>query len=313
MTIKVAFIGAGYMATEHARAFGDIADVELCGIYSRTRSRAEKLATARSVKRVCDSINRLYQETRAELVVIAVPELAVREACIAAFKHPWQCLVEKPAGYDVANAQAILDAAVKYQRRAYVALNRRHYSSTQAVVNDLPSHPGRRLVHVIDQESARTALESGQPRTVVENWMYANSLHLVDYFSIFCRGELIAVENHGVWRPLEACFVVSTLAYSSGDIGIYEAIWEGPGPWAVTVTTSTRRWELRPLEQAFFQDHGSRKSEPIAPHAWDISFKPGLRLQAEQAIRAVRREAHALPSLQQALDSMKIISRIYGR
>ena len=312
MAIKVAFIGAGYMAAEHAKAFRDIPKVELSGVYSRTRSRADGFAQMHSVELVCDSVDQLYDMTQAHLVVIAVPELSVREVCIAAFKHPWKCLIEKPAGYNVPDAERILDASLKYGRQAYVALNRRHYSSTRAVLSDLIDHPGQRLVHILDQESPLAALQSGQPVTVVENWMYANSLHLVDYFSMLCRGELLAVDNYTEWRPSEPCFVVSKLTYSSRDIGIYEAVWEGPGPWAVTVTTHTRRWELRPLEQAHFQDYGSRKSEPIPTHAWDQSFKPGLRLQAEEAVRALRGEPHELPSLQQGLESMKIVNKIYG-
>ncbi len=43
-TCKVAFVGAGYMGTEHAKAFADVPGVELSGIFSRTRERAEKLA-----------------------------------------------------------------------------------------------------------------------------------------------------------------------------------------------------------------------------------------------------------------------------
>jgi len=313
MTIKVAFVGAGYMSAEHARAFRDISDVELSGVYSRTRTRAETFAAGHSVRHVCDSIDQLHDVTQADLVVIAVPALSVREVCVAAFRHPWICLVEKPAGYNLTDAAGILAAAENYGRQAYVALNRRHYSSTRAVLKDLANHPGQRLVHILDQENPRVALDSGQPRTVVENWMYANSLHLVDYFPMLCRGELLAVDNHGAWRPGEPCFVVSKLTFSSGDIGIYEAVWEGPGPWAVAVTTHTRRWELRPLEQAHSQDYGSRKNDTIPMHAWDKSFKPGLRLQAEEAIRAIRGEPHELPSLRQGLESMNIVNKIYGR
>ena len=40
---KIAIIGAGYMAEEHIRAFSDIEDVVVAGIFSRTRSKAEPL------------------------------------------------------------------------------------------------------------------------------------------------------------------------------------------------------------------------------------------------------------------------------
>lgn len=313
VTIKVAFIGAGYMAFEHMKAFGDIVGVQLSGIYSRTRSRAEKLALEYSSGAVFDSIGELYEETEADLVVIAVPELSVREVCQEAFKYPWMCLIEKPAGYDVPDAEAILAAARLNNRKVFLALNRRQYSSTRAVLDDLVNHKGQRLVHVYDQENPLVAFESGQPQQVVDNWMFANSIHVIDYFRLFCRGELLSVDNLSPWQLGEPCFVLAKLTYSSGDIGMYEAVWEGPGPWAVTVTTHSRRWELRPLEQAVFQDYKSRQIESISVNPWDKQFKPGLRRQAEEAIRALRGEPHRLATLEEGLQTMNIAARIYDK
>lgn len=313
VNIRVAFIGAGYMATEHMKAFSDIVGVQLSGIYSQTRGRAEKLALEYSSCAVFDSIGELYENTKADLVVIAVPELSVREVCLEAFKYPWTCLIEKPAGYDVPDAEAILAAARQGNRKAFLSLNRRQYSSTHAVLGDLDSHKGQRLVHVYDQENPRVALESGQPQKVVDNWMFANSIHVIDYFRLFCRGELLSVDNLSPWQPNEPCFVLAKLTYSSGDIGMYEAVWEGPGPWAVTVTTHSRRWELRPLEQAEFQDYKSRQMQPISVHPWDTQFKPGLRRQAEEAILALAGKAHQLATLEEGLQTMNMAARIYGK
>jgi predicted dehydrogenase len=310
---KVAFIGAGYMATEHAKAFGDIAEVQLSGIYSRTRSRAEEIASKYLFGAVFSSIGEMYQKTKADLVVIAVPELSVMEVSLEAFEYPWVCLIEKPAGYDIEEAKEILDAARRKKRKVFLSLNRRQYSSTCEVLNDIENHNGQRLVHVFDQENPRISLESGTPQKVTDNWMFANSIHVIDYFRLFCRGNLMSVDNLSPWRPNEPCFVLAKLTYSSGDIGMYEAIWEGPGPWAVIVTTNSRRWELRPLEQASYQDYKSRKLESISVHSWDLKFKPGLRRQAAEAIRALEGVHHQLSTLEDGLQTMKIAAKIYGK
>ena len=42
--LKVAIIGAGYMAKEHIKAFQDIKNVQIIGIYSRTYLNAQNLA-----------------------------------------------------------------------------------------------------------------------------------------------------------------------------------------------------------------------------------------------------------------------------
>lgn len=309
---RIAFIGAGYMSFEHVRAFADIEKADLVGIYNRTRSRADDLALDSAIPLVVDTIAELYERTHADLVVISVSELAVREVCEQAFKFPWMCLIEKPAGYDVNDAEAIANFARNKGTRAYVALNRRHYSSTRAVSEQLEEVHEKRWVHIVDQENPAVALESGTPKLVVDNWMYANSIHLIDYFRVFCRGEITKIERVSTWERGTPCVVLTKISFSSGDTGIYEAVWEGPGPWMVSITTPSRRWEMKPLEVASYQDYKSRELLALEVHKWDLKFKPGLRQQAEEAMRALSGASHKLPSLDEALLSMKLVQDIYG-
>ena len=312
LTCKVAFVGAGYMAAEHLKAFCDIPGVELSGIFSRTPARAEALAKKHGVGMTCSSIAELYQKTQASLVVIAVSGLAVRAVSHECFGYPWTCLIEKPAGYNVAEAEAIAESARSAGRRTFVALNRRHYSSTQTVLQDLASNDEPRFIHVQDQEDAMGALRSGQPKLVVENWMYANSIHVIDYFTMLGRGAVVEVQPCFRWNPDEPGFVAAKILFESGDMGLYQAVWNAPGPWAVAVTTRSKRWEMRPLEQASFQLNGQRKLEPVTPHEWDRQFKPGLRRQAELAVRAAMSAASSdLPTAEDALRSMRLAQAIY--
>jgi len=309
---KVAIVGAGYMSREHIRAFQDVPGVEVTGIHSRTRSRADALAREFGLTYVCGSIAELFERTAADLVVVSVPELSANAVCCACFEYPWAALIEKPAGYNVADAEAIESAARARGRRAYVALNRRHYGSTRAVVADLATLPGPRLIKVQDQESPAAALQAGQPALVVENWMYANSIHVIDYFSFLGRGKVTAVEPVIRWDPRHPRYVAARISFDSGDVGLYEAIWDGPGPWAVSVNTPEKRWEMRPLEKASYQLSGKRVLEPIEDDAWDIRFKPGLRRQAELAVLAASGQDAGLPTLQDALASMRLAQTIYA-
>ena len=309
---KVAIIGAGYMAREHIRAFQDVPGVRIMGIHSRTRVRAQALATQFAIEHACDSVSELYEITQAHLVVVTVPELAMNAVSRACFEYPWIVLLEKPAGYNLPDAEEIELAAREKNSRVFVALNRRHYSSTQAVLHDLKKLPGQRFIRVQDQEDQVRASQSGQPKTVVENWMYANSIHVIDYFSILGRGGICAVEPIISWNPDEPRYVVAKVSFDSGDVGLYEGIWDGPGPWAVSVNTPEKRWEIRPLEQATFQIAGQRKLNLIESHPWDSQFKPGLRLQAEKAVATVRGESNDLPTMQTAMKSMRLVRAIFG-
>jgi predicted dehydrogenase len=309
--IKVAFIGAGYMTTQHAKAFSDIDSVILSGIYSRTRSRAEVVAASYPDLVCCDSIASLYESGHPDLVIISVPELSVRVVCEEAFQFPWTCLVEKPVGYDYDDAEAICRAAEKQNARVYVGLNRRHYSSTRNVLAEMAANDEKRFIHIYDQENPKAALVAGQPEKVVENWMYANSIHMVDYFNFMGRGQILSIENLISYDPSAPLFVLSKLMYDSGDIGIYECVWNAPGPWSVVVNTQSKRWEMRPVEQATCQLYGSRKQEPLPIHEWDSQFKPGLRLQAQECVNAVMGLEHNLPTIKDAFTSMKLIKAIY--
>jgi len=306
---KVVFVGAGYMTVEHIKAFSKISSAELCGIFSRTKTRAEKISAQYEGLLVCNSISELYDTTKADLVVISVPELSTNEVCKEASKFPWVCLVEKPVGYNLDDAGIIL----KYfkNNNAYVALNRRYYSSTKNVLNKIAEVEGQRVIHVFDQEDQIAARKAHQPELVVLNWMYANSIHIIDYLRLFGRGNIVSVENIIPWNPDNPSFVMAKIIFDSGDIGIYEAIWNAPGPWSVSINAGNTRWEMRPLEQASVQLYGSRSLVNTDISDKDINFKPGLYVQAEEAIKAARGLSHSLPSLNEAMESMKLISEIY--
>jgi predicted dehydrogenase len=308
----VAFVGAGGMAREHLKAFRDVPGVELRGILGRTRHRADILAREYGIPAVCDSVAELYDRTGADLVVVAVPVLATREACLACFDHPWTVLAEKPAGYNVAEAEAIAHAAEALGRNAYVALNRRHYGSTRRVLDDLSRQPGPRLIKVQDQQDPAAALRAGHPAPVVDNWMYANSIHVVDYLRLLGRGRITDVEPVLRWNPAQPRYVAARIGFDSGDAGLYEGIWEGPGPWAVTVNTPAKRWEMRPLERAAFQLAGKRALEQTEEDDWDLRFKPGFRRQAELAVDAALGRPTELPTLKDALETMRLVQAIFA-
>jgi predicted dehydrogenase len=308
---KVAIIGAGNMAKEHIRALKDVPGVRLVGIHSRTRSKAKVLAEEFNIERVFDSIAELYTQTHADLVVVTVFEMAMNSVSKKCFEFPWTVLLEKPPGYNLEDAQDIAEYAKKQKSKVFVGLNRRFLSSTRAALNDLSHNSNPRYIHVQDQQDLAVASELGHPDIVVNNWMYANSIHLIDYFSIFGRGKVITVTPIFQWNPNTSRVVAAKVEFSSGDIGLYEGIWKGPGPWAVTITTPDKRWEMRPLEQANFQNRGERTLHSIDIHPWDLKFKPGFRLQAANAVAAALEKKSESPTLENAMRTMQIIREIY--
>ncbi len=310
--IRVAFVGAGNMTTAHMKAFSDIEKVDIAGIYTRTKEKAIALQSVYPGLKIFDSLESLYNGTHAALVVISVAELSVASILTECMNFPWACLCEKPVGIDYQQALSLHDLAEKKSSRVFVALNRRHYHSTRTALTDLNNSNEKRIIQVSDQEDILVQRKIGTSEQLLQHWMYANSIHLVDYFSTLGRGKIIHVENLVKFDPEHPSLVVSRIDFDSGDIGIYQAVWNAPSPWLVSVTTDSKRWEMRPLEQASWQEYGTRKVNTVEPHPWDINFKPGLRLQAEEVIKAISSLPHTVPDLNSSLQTMKLISSIYG-
>ena len=308
--LRVAVVGAGSMAREHARALAAVPGVTVAGVHSRTRERAEALARDLGIPHVCDSIEELHGKTGAALCVVTVPELAMKSVALAAIEAPWVVLLEKPPGLVPEETEEIAAAARRHARDVRVALNRQWLGSTQSVIDGLRGIDAPRFVRVQDQQSLAQAAAIGHPPEVVRNWMFANSIHLVDYFRYLARGDVRRVEPLQPWKGEHTGVLVARIEFSSGDVGLYEAVWHAPGPWAVTVTVPKRRWELRPLEQLTTQASGERPVS-VPPQAWDTEFKPGFRLQAEHAARAARGGHSPLPTIDEALRTMRLVRALY--
>lgn len=309
-TIRIAIVGAGNMAIEHAKAFSALEGVLIVGVLGKTAERAVALAQVHGAT-VFTSMREMYEVAQPDVVVITTNELATRDVCYEAFKYPWICLVEKPVGINLDEALAIDRRAIELNGRVFVGLNRRSYEATRHVVRELAADSSSRLVSVIDQQDTRHARSLGKPEAVLANYMYANSIHLIDYFNIFCRGNVVSVRK--VSRGPEMEFVAALVEFDSGDVGSYQAVWNRPGPWAVSVSSSHLRFEMRPLESVTEQRLGSRQISPIQLSGIDNDYKPGLYTQAQQIVDLARGgHVVSVPTLSEANRSMRLCALIYG-
>ncbi len=309
---KVVVIGAGNMALEHLKAFASIENVEISGIFSRTKAKADALAVQFKIPLVAESVRELYEKTKADLVVVTVYETSMLEVALEVINYDWTIFLEKPPGLNLEQALRIHDGALKNSRKILVALNRRFLSSTQKAIASLNEQSGARFITVFDQQSLELARSFNHHEEVVNYWMYANSIHLVDYLSFFGRGDVVDVQISSEWNPTKTLWLNAFIKFSSGDEGLYQGIWNAPGPWAVAITTEDIRWEMRPLERAVFQLTGERQLHETEISEWDKEFKPGFKLQAIEAVRSALGQESNSPTMSDALKTMKIINKIYS-
>lgn len=309
---KIAFIGAGFMATEHARAFASLPGVEIAGFAGRSPDKVRALAASHNAP-VFNDIESLWTETRADAVVVAVPELACRAVCEQVFEYPWVSLLEKPVGRNLADAEYLLTLAREKDHRAFVALNRRSFAATRHALDTISGDESPRFILVHDTQDTNVARSVGQPEDVIADWMFANSIHLVDYVRVFGRGE---IEEVVVGLPFDdeaPDSVSATIGFTSGDRAVYFGAWNKPGPWFVTAANAKARIELRPLEQMGVQMLGERVLALADADPDDVNFKPGLVHQAREFMKILSGTPSVLATLDDATQSMRLVARIYGR
>ena len=198
------------------------------------------------------------------------------------------------------------------ERKLFVAMNRRQYGSTIAAREIiLENDKNTRVVEIHDQENILAALANGSPKEVVSNWMVANSIHLVDYFNIFCRGnlnEFRLIEKLNTKKPF---LIMASLSFDSGDLGFYTAFWNAPGPWSVKITTQEQLLEMRPLEGLEQQVFPEKSKNRISLPSVDKDYKPGIYRQAEQLVAATKSQHHFLPTLSEYLETHKLVDKLY--
>lgn len=300
------------MATEHAKALLDEPNFELCGVFSRTQTSAQEFAIKFGIKSISESISELYNNSTPDLVVIAVPELELLSICKETFHYPWVHFIEKPVGHNYAEAAYLAKIATELNARVFVALNRRFYSSTHTLKAAIDLEIGPKNFVVVDQESSLKALKAGQPELVVQNWMFANSIHMIDLLRYLANGEIVNINNYKQEISADVWNITSNIQFSSGDIATYVGIWNSPGPWSLNCFTGNSRWELRPIEQAHFQLSDEFKTTEVPIDIWDQQFKPGVRRMADELLKYFKFGKTELPTIHVALDSMKSVQQIYG-
>ena len=306
--IQFHFFGAGPIIEEHIKSFKGENGVELFSILSRTKSKAVRLKKKYKIKFVYDDYSDLQKSKIKKVAVVGVPMLSLLKVCKKIFKFYDYCLIEKPPGYNFKESLEILKLSKKYNVKVYVALNRRCYPSTNQLLQLLKKESGSRIVNIFDHEINN--LQKNKPKKIINNWMYANSIHLIDYANVFCRGKKVSIKHINFSKSLDRVCVIK---FSSGDICIYQGIWNKPGPWKVTVSTQNKYFQLQPLEILSFRSSESYKMNIFNCNVKNKKFKDGFKEQAKNFLLAIQNKKHQLANIEEAVKTMKLIKIIYNK
>ena len=84
----------------------------------------------------------------------------------------------------------------------------------------------------------------GKSLKLIKNWMYANSIHLIDYANFLTRGKL---KNIKFIKKIKVKLIVFYILALNDNVN-YICRWNKPGPWQVQLSLKNYYFELSPLE-----------------------------------------------------------------
>ena len=312
--IKIAIIGAGYMANEYLKIFSKLKNINVVALCNRSKKNSIKLKKKYKIGKIFNEIEKMYKITKPDGVIIALSPDIIKTMIGSILKYPWKCLFEKPVGLNFKESIYINKLQKKNNINSYIALNRRYYSSTKYLLNKISRDKTKnRIVEIQDQEN-QNLIKDKFSKKILDNYMYVNSIHLIDYFNLLCRGKVKKIIRIKKWQNRKKNVFTSYLYYSSGDIGIYKALWNLPGSWFVKVYLDEGVYILKPIEKIKFRKFNSRTDKIIKiKDKNDLKFKPGLKKQVDDFINVIKNKPNSLPKISESFKLMQLINQIYQK
>ncbi len=192
---RVAVIGAGGWGYQHARAFSNREDTELCCIVGRTLERTRARAEQFKVNYYLD-IDTMLEQEKPDLVSICMPGQGTFEPTMKVIKAGFPLFVEKPLAYSLDEARIMIEEARK--RDLFFAIDFNHSCS----------EPVQRAKQIID---------SGQLGSIVfAQWRFAQSSDGIPITHPYM--EQIEAQCHGLDLIEYLCGPIESLSADMTDI-----------------------------------------------------------------------------------------------
>jgi len=306
--IRTALIGAGNIAKEYVKILKKNNSFQIQCIIGRSLKNAKNLSKNNSVKNFHNDVTKVF-EYKLDVIIIAASILSTIKLARQLKNFKGIIFFEKPLGVNFEETKIIRKILKKNKNNCFIGLNRRFYKNIQFVKNFIKKKKDKsiRVVSVYDQENPYF---SNHPKKVKQNWMFANSIHLLDLLNFFTRGYIKKIETEKKIIKKQK-IIISKLHYSSGDIGLYTSIWNRPGPWTFTISLSNYFFEFNPIERLKIRTILNNRPVDLL-FKQKKSFKPGF----EGQLLALKnfffnRKIGDLLNLEEYFKLAKIIKKVY--
>jgi predicted dehydrogenase len=309
---KIAIVGAGNMASKYISVIKSYKELSISGVFSRGSINLNKIKTKFGVPVFnYKYFKKYYKDINPDAVIICVSEQNTFKVLRNISKFRTIILCEKPIGINYLESTKILKLLNKSYANAYVALNRRYYQSTLKLLKILKNYKKKRIVEAIDQQDQQMMISVGKTKKVVNNLMYANSVHIIDYANIICRGYIKKITNNKILYSKDKYIILSEVNFSSGDKFLYKGYWNIPQRWSIKIFLDKNIFLLKPLESLVKKT--KKKFNTYKLNKVDKYFKPGLKILINELIKRIKNKRNLLISFRKHMQTINLIRRIYQK
>ena len=303
----IGIIGTGKISQEYVNIFKKI-DVEIKIVCARNKKKLHDFCLKNNIKKNTLIISDLLNLNLDGVIVCASPDSSLLiSKQLVNFKG--KILFEKPVGLNLAQTENI-NKLYQNKNNFYVALNRRYYHSVVTSKKLMNMSKNRKFISICDQENTIEAKKSGHKNSTIKNWMFANSIHLVDLINFYIKSKVVGVTNIKNIRKNHKLYF-SIIKFQNGDIVEFKSFWNKPAPWKINISFDEKFVQLKPIENISYIDKSSREIKKINIDKKDIIFKPGFFRQSEDFKKALQNKKNSLVSLENYLRSVNLTHRIF--
>ena len=136
--IKAAVIGLG-MGSAHIRGYQAHSNVSVVAIADPDSDRLSKIGDEYGIARRYSSAEELFAAEKPDVVSIAVPNFLHKPLTLLAFEHGCHVLCEKPMAMNAAEAEEMIAASKKADRRLMINFSFRFNAQSQALKKEVDS------------------------------------------------------------------------------------------------------------------------------------------------------------------------------
>ncbi len=228
--MRVLIVGLGNMGRSHALAHHADPRSEIVGLVNRS---SVDLLPELSGYAMYDAFGPALAETAPDLVVIATYTDTHADYAVAALEAGAHVFVEKPLAGSVADAERVIEAAVRLNRKLGVGYILRHHPSWQRLISEARDLGGPYVFRLnLNQQSEGPTWESHKALMETTSPLVDCGVHYVDVMCQITDARPLRVHGMGLRLSDEIApdmynYGQFQVIFDDGSVGWYEAGW-GP-------------------------------------------------------------------------------------